>query len=120
MSIQEVKTLIKNNVRPQKTISIKDVVRTVADFYSIDEKRLYEKTRRKEIVKPRQIVMYILREEFGTSFPYIGQKLGGRDHTTVIHACEKIKRDIVESSLLNQEIGQIKTILYKNSSTVTV
>ncbi len=114
LSLQEIKQLIKNNIRPQKIVSIKDVIKTVAEFYSVEEKALYEKTRRKEIVKPRQIIMYILREDLSASYPHIGQKLGGRDHTTVIHACEKIKRDIKDNSILNQEIDQIKNILYNN------
>lgn len=118
LSIQEIKQLIKNNTKPQKTVSIKDVMRIVSEFYNIEEKILLEKSRRKEVVKPRQIVMYILREDLNTSYPYIGQKLGGRDHTTVIHACEKIKRDIKDNSLLSQEIDQIKTILYGNQKSV--
>ena len=69
----EVKSLIKNNIKPKKAVSIKNVTAVVAEFYNIDEKTLYEKTRRKEVVKPRQIVMYILREDFNTSYPYIGQ-----------------------------------------------
>ena len=73
---------------------------------------MYEKTRKKEIVKPRQIVMYLLREDFNTSYPYIGQKLGGRDHTTVIHAYEKIKKDLLINIILSQELEQIKSILY--------
>jgi chromosomal replication initiator protein len=52
---------------------------------------IYEKTRRKEVVHVRQIIMYILREDFNLSFPFIGQKMGGKDHTTVIHSYEKIK-----------------------------
>ena len=115
LSIQEVKQLIKNNIHPQKTISIKSVVQVVAEFYNINEKTIYEKTRRKEIVKPRQIAMYILREDLNTSYPYIGQKMGGRDHTTVIHACEKIKKDLQVNSVLTQEIDQIKNILYNNT-----
>lgn len=114
LNIQEIKTLIKNNIRPKRTVSVKDVIKTVAQFYNIEERSLYEKTRRKEIVKPRQVIMYILREDFNTSYPYIGQKLGGRDHTTVIHAYEKIKRDLRGDSLLGQEIDQIKLLL--NSS----
>jgi chromosomal replication initiator protein len=113
-SLLEVKSLIKNSVKPQRIYSIKDVIRTVADFYSIEEKKLYEKTRRKEIVKPRQVAMYLLREDFNTSYPYIGQKLGGRDHTTVIHAYEKIKGDIGNDSFLQQEIEQIRGLLYKS------
>lgn len=116
ISLQEVKNIIKSNSKPQKTISIKDVLSVVAEYYNIDEKILYEKTRRKEIVKPRQIIMYLLREDFNTSYPYIGQKLGGRDHTTVIHAYEKIKNDIKTDSLLNQEIEQIRGMLYSSNN----
>ena len=113
LSVTEVKNLIKNNLKPQRTISLKDVIRVVSEFYNIEEKILYEKSRRKEIVKPRQIIMYILREDFNTSYPYIGQKMGGRDHTTVIHAYEKIKKDLKSDGNLSQEMEQIKTILYK-------
>ncbi|MCX6713781.1 MAG: DnaA/Hda family protein, partial [Candidatus Vogelbacteria bacterium] len=114
LSIQEVKLLIKNTSKPKKTISIKDVASIVANYYNIEEKIIYEKTRRKEVVKPRQIIMYILREDFSTSYPYIGQKLGGRDHTTVIHAYEKIKNDIKSDNLLVQEIDQIRSIIYNS------
>ena len=106
--------MIKNSVRPQKTISINDVIRTIANFYNVEERELYEKTRKKEVVRPRQVTMYILREDFNTSYPYIGQKMGGRDHTTVIHAYEKIKRDLKQDVLLSQEIEQIKSLLYSD------
>jgi len=115
ITLQEVKTVIKNNIKPPKTLSIKDVLSVVATYYNVEEKILYEKTRRKEVVKPRQVIMYILREDFNTSYPYIGQKLGGKDHTTVIHAYEKIKRDIKTDSLLNQEVEQIRALLYVNN-----
>ena len=112
LGVPELKLLIKNSLKPQKTISINDVIKTIANFYNIDERELYQKTRKKEVVKPRQVVMYILREDFNTSYPYIGQKLGGRDHTTVIHAYEKIKGDLTRDNLLSQEVEQIKTLLY--------
>ncbi len=115
LSVLEVKNLIKNNLKPKKALSIKDVMKIVSDFYNIEERFLYEKTRRKEVVKPRQIIMYILREDFSTSYPYIGQKLGGRDHTTVIHAYEKIKKDIKVNTILNQELEQIRSLLYTNT-----
>ncbi len=110
LSLNEVKTLIKNNAKPTKPVSIKDIVKTVTTFYNIDERFIYEKTRRKEVVKPRQVLMYLLREDFNISYPLIGQKLGGRDHTTVIHSCEKIKVDIKSDSLLIQEIDQIRAL----------
>ncbi|MCH7681289.1 hypothetical protein IID10_18320, partial [candidate division KSB1 bacterium] len=55
------------------TISAKEVVRKVAEFYDITEQNIYEKTRRKEVVKQRQLIMYILREDFGISYTSIGQ-----------------------------------------------
>jgi chromosomal replication initiator protein len=110
MTVAEAKTLIKNNAKPTKPVSIKDIVKTVTDFYNIDEKFIFEKTRRKEVVKPRQVLMYLLREDFSISYPLIGQKLGGRDHTTVIHSCDKVKNDIKTDALLMQEIEQIRAL----------
>ena len=114
LNLNEVKTLIKNNIKPKKNISIKDVTSVVAEFYHLDEKRLYEKTRKKEVVRPRQVAMYLLREDFNTSYPYIGQKLGGRDHTTVIHAYDKIKNDLRDNELLNRELNQIRSLLHQD------
>ncbi len=111
LGVLEVKAILKNTGKPKKSLSIKDITKVVADFYNIDENHIYEKTRRKEVVKPRQLVMYILREDCSVSFPLIGQKLGGRDHTTVIHSCDKIKNEIREDPNLLQEINQIRALL---------
>lgn len=111
VSIGDVKNLLRNNAKPKKAISIKDIIKVVADFYNIDENSIYEKTRRKEVVKPRQLAMYILRQDCNVSYPLIGQKLGGRDHTTVIHSCEKIKEEIKTNTLLEQEINQIRAMI---------
>lgn len=111
LSLNEVKNFIKTNAKPKKSISVKEVVKIVADYYQIDEENIYEKTRRKEIIKPRQVAMYLLREDFNISYPSIGQKLGGRDHTTVIHSCEKIKVDIKNDPTLSQEINQLRSMI---------
>lgn len=111
LSLNEIRNLLKNSVKPKKNISVKEVVKIVSDFYNIDEASIYNKTRRKEVVKPRQVAMYLLREDFSISFPSIGDKMGGRDHTTVIHSYEKIKEDIKNNTLLSQEIGQLRTML---------
>ena len=92
-------------------VSVKDVVKLVADFYRLDEESIYRKSRKKEVVKPRQVIMYILREDFNLPYPAIGQKLGGRDHTTVIHSYEKIKEDIKNDHQLEQEISQVRALL---------
>ncbi|KND48532.1 MAG: chromosomal replication initiator protein DnaA [Parcubacteria bacterium C7867-005] len=111
ITISDVRSFVKNNTKPKRSVAIKDLVKIVADFYSIEEESIYEKTRRKEVIKPRQVIMYLLREDFNISYPSIGQKLGGRDHTTVIHSCEKIKVDIKEDPTLSQEINQIRNLL---------
>jgi len=112
LSLTEVKNLIKNNIRPKKTVAIKDIVRIIANQYGIPEDVIYEKTRRKEIVRARQVAMYILREDFNISYPLIGQKLGGRDHTTVIHSHLKIRDDLKTDPSLLQEIERIR-IMFK-------
>jgi len=112
LTLAEVKNLLKNNMRPKKNIAIKDVVKIVAEHYKLEEASVYEKTRKKEIVKARQIVMYLLREDFNVSYPLIGQKLGGKDHTTVIHSCLKIKNDLKNDPQLLQELDQIR-IMFK-------
>ena len=110
LTLPEVKNFVKNNTKPKKLVSTKEVVKTVAEFYNIEEQLIYDKTRKKEIIKPRQIIMYILREDFNISYPAIGEKLGGRDHTTVMHSCEKIKNDMKMDELLIQEINQLRSI----------
>lgn len=99
---------------PKKIINPKQIIKTVADFYNISEEDIINKNRKKEIVKPRQVAMYLLREEFKNSYPSIGCKFGGRDHTTAIHACEKIKKEIQNNNNLEQEVNIIKERLFQN------
>jgi len=112
LTLAEVKNLLKNNMKPKKNMAIKDVVKIVSEYYKLEESSVYEKTRKKEIVKARQVVMYLLREDFNVSYPLIGQKLGGKDHTTVIHSCLKIKTDLKNDPQLLQELEQIR-IMFK-------
>jgi chromosomal replication initiator protein len=107
----DVRNFVKNNAKPKRTVAVKDIVKIISDFYSIEEQSIYDKTRRKEIIKPRQIIMYILREDFSISYPSIGDKLGGRDHTTVIHSCEKIRHELKTDQALSDELNQIRNLL---------
>ena len=111
ISTSELKGIVRHTTKPDTKISIKDLVQKVADYYEIDPQSIYEKTRKKQVVRPRQIIMYIMREDFGESFPNIGEGLGGRDHTTVIHSCDKIKRELEDNAILEQEISQIRSLL---------
>lgn len=112
VTLTDVRALIKHNIKPSRGISIEEVVRRIAQYYEVAEKSIYEKTRKKEVVKPRQVIMYVLREEFNASYPSIGEKLGGRDHTTVIHSCEKIKEEIKSNTTLEQELDHIRTLIH--------
>ena len=112
ISQADVRALIKHNVRPNKGVSMEEVVRRIAQYYEVAEKSIYEKTRKKEVVKPRQVIMYILREEFSVSYPSIGEKLGGRDHTTVIHSCEKIKEEMKRNPVLEQELEHVRSLVH--------
>lgn len=111
LTIFDIKELLKNNTKPKRMVSIQDLVRVVAEFYGLSPDNLIDKTRRKEVVKPRQVAMYILREDFKVSFPTIGEKMGGRDHTTVIHSCERVRNEIKDNKNLEQQIEEIRSIL---------
>lgn len=111
LNLMEIKNLVKNSAKPKKNVAPKDVIKVISEFYNVAEASVYDKTRKKEVVKPRQIIMYILREDFNVSFPSIGEKMGGRDHTTVIHSCEKIKEDIKTNPMLVEELSQIRALL---------
>lgn len=111
LSLDEVMALMKNSARPRRSLAVSDVVDKVARYFDVEPASIYEKTRRKEIVRPRQLIMYILREDFAVSYPSIGQKLGGRDHTTVIHSCEKIKKELETDDELVEEVAQLRSLL---------
>jgi len=96
----------------RRHINAKQIIETVAGFYNLNLKNLSEQSRRREVAHPRQIAMYLMREEIRLSYPQIGKELGGRDHTTVIHACNKINQQITENENLNHEINLIKERLY--------
>jgi len=107
------KKLLKNLLfSPFKIATQKKIVQIVAEFYDLKEKDIFDKTRKKEIVKPRQIAMYLLREELKNSFPSIGRKFNDKDHTTVIYAYNKIMAELKKNSKLVEEMELIKQRIY--------
>jgi len=91
-----------------KSTTAKDILEAVARFYDINIKDIAGKSRKKELVVPRQIIMYLMREEINASYPTIGQELGGRDHTTAMHAYNKIRKEITENERTKQNIASIR------------
>jgi len=108
------KSLLRNLISSKnKIVNAKRIVNSVASFYDLKERDLLSSSRKREIVVPRQIAMYLLRKELKASFPFIGRRLGGKDHTTAIHAYEKINKKTEEDEALSEEIGLIRQrILY--------
>jgi len=97
----------------KKPVTVKEIVNTVASYYDIAIADIMGKCRNKNLVVPRQIVMYLLRQDVECSYPTIGHELGGRDHTTAMHACNKISRDYKENEKTRREIEQIREKLYQ-------
>jgi len=111
---KEVKKLLTAYLNmPYRKTTHQVILKTVADFYNVQTNDLLKRSRKKEVVRPRQIAMYLLREETRASFPEIGNKLGGRDHSTVIHAYEKIKKEEEGDQVTKQELVLIKERIYQ-------
>ena len=107
--LKTVKSLLNNLISsPAKVVNAKKIIKAVSEFYDLKERDLTSSSRKKEIVKPRHVAMYLLREELKGSFPFIGRKLGDKDHTTAIHAYNKIAKEIDQNEGLFEEINLIK------------
>jgi chromosomal replication initiator protein len=98
---------------PQRSsIGPKQVVAAVASAFGLSSDQLLGRNRTREVALPRQIAMYLLREEANVSLPQIGEALGGRDHTTVMYACDKVADLIERDDRLRRQIFQIREQLY--------
>ena len=114
ISEEKVTTLLKKLVSPPyEKINPKKIIKKVSDFYDIKEGDLLCSSRKKEIVRPRQIAMYLLRRELKSSFPFIGRRFGGRDHTTAIYAVNKISKQVEEEDKTRRELELIRDSIYK-------
>jgi chromosomal replication initiator protein len=98
---------------PQKNIHPDVIIQTVSDFFEVPTADIISHSRKQQIVEPRQIAIYLLRDMLDLSYPFIGEKLGKRDHTTVLYAYEKISQEMTRNQTLNQKILSIKETLNK-------
>jgi len=111
--LETAKNLLKSiTFSPPKVTNPKKIIQVVAEFYDLKEREVLTASRKKEIVYPRQIAMYLLREELKSSYPFIGRKFQGKDHTTAIHSCEKITKELQVNEKLREEIVLIKQRIY--------
>jgi len=98
--------------KPTKRTSFEHIRQIVCEFYGVEFKDVTGSRRQRELVKPRQVLMYLLKTELGMTFPTIGREIGGRDHTTAMHSVEKIEREMKKSEELLNELQQIKELFY--------
>ena len=96
----------KRQVTPER------IARVVSDYYSVPIEVLQGQKRDKAIVVPRQIAMFLMRAETDVSLLRIGAELGGRDHSTVLHACDKITREVAVNDELRREIAAVRELIY--------
>jgi chromosomal replication initiator protein len=109
-TIDSVKGILNNLITSAKSknLTSKNIIEAVSEYFDIDSKDIIGKSRKKELVYPRQITMFLMRQESNTSYPTIGQELGGRDHTTAMHAFNKIQKEKKENEKIDQDIESIK------------
>ena len=114
ITLKEVESVLADVISAsyRKSTTTKEIIKIVSEFYNINSEELSARSRKQEIVKPRQIAMYLMRSEINTSFSSIGEVLGKKDHTTVMHAVNKIQEDISLDKNIEQEIILIKQRIY--------
>jgi chromosomal replication initiator protein len=100
-----------------KKITIESIQKTVSQYYGLEVSELLSKKRNKQLVHPRQIAMYLCRRLTDASYPQIGEQFGGRDHTTVIHANEKVERDLQTDGELAAAIDDLSKKIKPNHTT---
>jgi chromosomal replication initiator protein len=98
----------------RRMVTPERIVQAVSDYYSVELDALKGQKRDRAIVMPRQIAMYLMRAETDVSLLRIGQELGGRDHSTVLHACDKIDRETQENEELRRELAAVREMIYSD------
>lgn len=108
---------IINNIIQQshKKITPNQIIQSIANYFEISIDDIIGQSRRKKTIEPRQISVFLLREMLGMSYPDIGEKIGKRDHTTIIHSYEKIADEINKNHPLNQKIILLKELINESS-----
>ncbi len=105
---------IYSDSKPVPNLTITEVLEGVCRYYNVDPERLRGKQRDREIVWPRQVAMYVMREETSASLFQIGMELGGRDHTTIMHGWEKVRTEVANNDRVRREIATLRESLHSS------
>jgi len=107
---EALRDLFKAEKRNSK-IEVNNIMKVVGSYYNISVEDILSKKRKKDIAFARQVAMYLTRELTGNSYPKIGGAFGGRDHTTIMHGCEKIEKGIKVDENLKKDLERLKQSL---------
>jgi chromosomal replication initiator protein len=114
LTLEVAETALSSLLPQRDRLTTDQIIDTVAHHFGIGVTALQGRSRSRAIARPRQIAMYLLREETGASLPQIGAMLGGRDHTTILYGCERIADLIEEDTTLRREVIALRQRLYGN------
>lgn len=114
ITIQFARDTLVDLVGRRAHITPSQVIETISKFYSLSVQELVSASRNKELVQPRQVAMYLIRQETDASLPEIGGLLGGRDHTTVIHGIDRVKERLEAEDQLRRDMMSLREQLYLN------
>ena len=97
---------------PKHTTSAEEIIESVSDVFGIPVEKVMSRDRTKDVALTRQVIMYLMREEANASLPQIGQVMGGRDHTTVMHACERVSSLLETDREFRSQVFQAKDKIF--------
>ncbi|MDD4358408.1 MAG: chromosomal replication initiator protein DnaA [Candidatus Pacebacteria bacterium] len=112
-NLDDIKKQLKSIISVKtKVTSVENIIDKIIEFYSLEDNNLFISSRKKEYSKPRQLAMYLLKKELKLSYSQIGRKFGGKDHTTVMHACSLVEKEYEENQKFTQEVEMILERIY--------
>jgi chromosomal replication initiator protein len=114
INVQFARDTLVDLVGRRAHITPSQVIETISKFYNLSVQELVSASRNKELVQPRQVAMYLIRQETDASLPEIGGLLGGRDHTTVIHGIDRVKERLEAEDQLRRDVMSVREQLYLN------
>ena len=112
LSAQLVQTALADLLPQRGSLEPRQVLMAVASVFGLTPEELLGRSRSRDVALPRQVAMYLMREEVNASLPQIGEALGGRDHTTIMYGCEKVADMIERDDRLRRQVLQIREQLY--------
>ena len=115
VTLENVEEAIGSRTSNGVRTSIEDIQRRTAEFYKLEVRDFHSPQRARRVARPRQVAMYLARKLTSRSLPEIGRRFGGRDHTTVLHACRRIEALCGEDPTFKQEVDFLSQMLTKNN-----